>query len=236
VSDTGEGIPPEIIGRVFEPFFTTKEIGAGTGLGLSMVFGFVKQSGGHMNVYSEPGRGTTFRIYLPPAKTDDPRANTPVERRPVIGGNETILVVEDNAPLRRIAVQQLSELGYRVLEADSADAALPILSSGRQIDLLFTDVVMPGTMDGIELAHHMTGLRPDLPVLLASGFPATRASGGHSVPSAFPLLNKPYHIDNLAHTVREILDAGGHQSPVEKGSDPVADSHDGHEMTIGETV
>jgi PAS domain S-box-containing protein len=206
VSDTGIGIAPDIISRIFEPFFTTKEPGQGTGLGLSMVFGFVKQSGGHLAVYSEPGLGSTFRIYLPRANVSDTRADMPADRQPVAGGQETVLLVEDNAPLRRTTARQLAELGYQVREADHADAALALLSSGDRVDLLFTDVVMPGTMDGFDLAQHATRLRRGLKVLITSGFPGVRGAGQRIADCPFPLLNKPYPHDDLARAVRAVLD------------------------------
>jgi len=208
ISDTGTGIPPEIVGRIFEPFFTTKEPGKGTGLGLSMAFGFVKQSGGHLSVYSEQGLGTTFRLYLPrnvvagavPLAAPDPDN--------VTGGDETVLVVEDNAQLRQATMRQLVELGYRVLEAEHAAAALAILS-GERVDLLFTDVVMPGNMDGVDLARHALALRPGLKVLLTSGFPGVRGGDQRMVDCPFPMLAKPSRRDELARMVREVLDAGG---------------------------
>lgn len=206
ISDTGTGIPPEIAGRIFEPFFTTKGPGNGSGLGLSMAFGFVKQSGGHLSAYSEPGLGTTFRLYLPrndvPGKVAAPSA----ERRPVVGGTETVLVVEDNAQLRQVTERQLTDLGYRVLQADRAEAALAILASDERIDLLFTDVVMPGMMDGVYLAHEATRLRGGLKALLTSGFPTVRGAARRMLDCPFPLLNKPYRHDELARAIREILD------------------------------
>jgi PAS domain S-box-containing protein len=204
ISDTGTGIPPEIIGRIFEPFFTTKGPGEGSGLGLSMAFGFVKQSGGHLSAYSEPNLGTTFRLYLPhsdvPAKAAAPFA----ERPPVVGGDETVLVVEDNAQLRQVTVRQLDGLGYHVLQADGVEAALAILAGGDRIDLLFTDVVMPGTMDGVDLAHRATRL--GLKALLTSGFPGVRGAGQRTLDCPFPLLNKPYGLGDLAQTIRALLD------------------------------
>jgi PAS domain S-box-containing protein len=205
VSDTGEGIAPEILGRIFEPFFTTKELGKGSGLGLAMVFGFVKQSGGNIDVYSEPGLGTTFRIYLPRAQETDAPAEVAAGRRPIVGGDETILLVEDNAKLRKVAARQLSELGYRVLEAENAEAALHVVSSAERIDLLFSYVVMPGTIDGVELARLVGRLRPRPEILLASGFPDGRPPGQPPSPPEFRLLGKPYNLDELAHAVRDAL-------------------------------
>ncbi len=206
VSDTGTGIAPEIVGHIFEPFFTTKEIGSGSGLGLAMVFGFVKQSGGNIDVYSEPGLGTTFRIYLPRALENDARALVAVERPPVRGRGEAVLLVEDSEKLRQVAARQLSELGYRVLEAESAEKALQVLSSEKRVDVLFTDVVMPGAIDGIELARLVGRLRPRPGILLASGFPSGKAPGHPPCPPEFRLLCKPYSLDDLARSVREALD------------------------------
>src|SRR5262249_26330037 len=152
---TGAGIAPEVLGRIFEPFFTTKPAGQGTGLGLSMVYGFMKQSGGHVTAYSEVGRGTTFRLYLPVAPSAELELPEPIQAahgpdRRDDGG--VILAVDDNAEVRTAVVNQLRELGYSVREADNAHAALAILDSGERIDLLFTDVVMPGGVNGKELA------------------------------------------------------------------------------------
>ncbi len=169
VSDTGTGMPSELLSQVFEPFFTTKEPGRGTGLGLSMVFGFVKQSGGHINVYSEPGQGTTFRLYLPRDLAGSAIAAPPPETAsPTAGGSETVLVVEDNEGMRRITRRQLTSLGYRVIEAASAAAALRLLEA-ENVALLFTDIVMPGEMDGVELARTAMVRWPALKVVLTSG-------------------------------------------------------------------
>jgi signal transduction histidine kinase/ActR/RegA family two-component response regulator len=213
VSDSGTGIPPTIIDRIFEPFFTTKPPGQGTGLGLSMVFGFVRQSGGHLTVYSEPGRGSTFRVYLPRTRVGDTRTAAPIDQRLVVGGDEAVLLVEDNGPLRRSTARQLARLGYQVREAEHAEAALTILSSGDRVDLLFTDVVMPGTMDGLDLAYHATRVRRGLKVLVTSGFPDVRGADQRMASCPFPLLNKPYLHDELARTVRVVLDGDEGQSP-----------------------
>ena len=205
VSDSGTGMPPDILLRIFEPFFTTKEQGKGTGLGLSMVFGFMKQSGGHVTVYSEPGKGTTFRLYLPRVRetvaVEEDRLEAPASR----GGNETILVVEDNAALRRVVVRQLGEAGYRVLEAPDAEAAMTIIESPEPIQLLLTDVVMPGAMDGRELARAGVARRPALRTLLTSGFPDARW-GGSASRSGSRLLSKPFRKEELRRAVREVLD------------------------------
>jgi len=205
VSDTGTGMPPQVLGRIFEPFFTTKEEGIGTGLGLSMVFGFMKQSGGHINVYSEPGVGTTFRLYLPrAAEAGDTRSLPIVEEEVVRGNGETVLVVEDKAPLRRIVVRQVGELGYRALEAENAAAALGLLEQ-EQVDLLFTDVVMPGEMSGLQLARIAVGRWPRIRVILTSGFPGAKAGGNLDVAAKERLLSKPYRKEDLARALNEVL-------------------------------
>ena len=205
VSDTGTGIAPEILNHVFEPFFTTKEPGKGTGLGLSMVFGFVKQSEGHITIYSEVGHGTTFRLYLPRATiaTDAPEAVTLSER----GGHETILAVEDNQGLRRVVVRQLNDLGYRVLEAEDGNVAFKILE-GNPVDLLFTDIMMPGGMSGYDLALRATARWPALKVLLTSGFPETKLNGNGGASVNMELLTKPYRKNDLARALRKVLDPG----------------------------
>ena len=207
VSDSGNGIPSEILSQIFEPFFTTKEPGKGSGLGLSMVFGFIKQSGGHVAVESEVGQGSTFRLYLPRSARAESAAHD-TEPAAVPGGSETILVVEDNAPLRRVTAQGLRILGYQVHETETARAAADLLDEHDDVQLLFTDVVLPGETDGVELAARATRLRPGLQVLLTSGFPDMRGTGkGESVlASGYRLLNKPYRLDELANAVREALD------------------------------
>jgi signal transduction histidine kinase len=205
VSDTGVGMTPDIVAQIFEPFFTTKGRGEGTGLGLSMVFGFLKQSGGHINVYSEPGAGTTFRLYLP----RDASATEPQERAAAPasapGGGETILVVEDNPALRQLVVLQLTTLGYKAREAENAERALAILEADEAIDLLFADVVMPGKLDGYALARIARERWPSLRVVLTSGFPGTQHEGGAAVAADIPLLTKPYRRSELAKTLRDAL-------------------------------
>jgi PAS domain S-box-containing protein len=206
VSDSGCGMPPDTVARIFEPFFTTKGQGKGTGLGLSMVFGFMKQSGGHISVHSEPGEGTTFRLYLPRFETvsivQGERSTKPASR----GGSEAILVVEDNAGLRRIVVRQLSEAGYRVLEATDAAAAMCLIEGPEPIHLLFSDIVMPGEMDGRDLARAAVQRRPVMNVLLTSGFPDARLPGTASRSSDSRLLIKPYRKEELLRAVREAID------------------------------
>ena len=206
VSDNGCGMPPEVKDRIFDPFFTTKEPGKGSGLGLSMVFGFLRQSGGHVYVYSEVGVGTTFRLYLPRAgKEGETEARTAAAT--VAGGRgETVLAVEDNAAMRRVVVRQLEDLGYHVLEAENAAAALVLLERER-VDLLLTDVIMPGGTTGFDLARTAMARWPSLRVVLTSGFPDAKLDGATTAPADLRLLSKPYRKDDLARTLREVLDA-----------------------------
>jgi PAS domain S-box-containing protein len=205
VSDTGTGMPAGTLAHIFEPFFTTKEQGKGTGLGLSMVFGFLKQSGGHVSVYSELGLGTTFRLYLPRAAEAMPASEVQPESAAVRGGAETILVVEDNAGVRHIVVRLLRDLGYRVLESDCAAAALEQLALG-QADLLLTDIIMPGGLNGAELARMARERWPALKVVLTSGFPQGRVKGDDQFAAGYELLTKPYSKEELATVLRAALD------------------------------
>ncbi|HEX6958819.1 MAG TPA: response regulator [Ferrovibrio sp.] len=209
ITDTGSGIPPEILDRVFEPFFTTKPEGKGTGLGLSQVFGFVRQSGGNVNIYSEVGVGTTVRVYFP-------RAANAGGRRPGVQaeaehqaerGSEAILLVEDNAGMRQTLVAQLKNLGYQVVDAANAETALEMLAGGAHFDLLFTDIVMPGSMSGLELARLVGQRYPKLKVLVSSGFPGAAISGSMGLPAGAQFLNKPYRYKDLAKKIREVLQA-----------------------------
>jgi PAS domain S-box-containing protein len=207
VTDTGAGMTPDVLRRVFEPFFTTKETGKGTGLGLSMVFGFMKQSGGHIQIYSEPGRGTTVRLYLPRAQQQGSDAGTgSIGQRTLPQGEEKVLVVEDNDQLRRVLVRQLSDLGYTVQEASNGTRALDVLRSEQRYDLLITDVIMPGGVNGWELASAAADLRPELRVLFTSGFPAVALSE-QGLPEGVLLLSKPYRRQDLAEKVRAALAA-----------------------------
>lgn len=208
VSDTGTGIPPGILPRIFEPFFTTKDVGKGTGLGLSTVYGFAKQSGGAVKVYSEPGHGTTFKLFLP--RASHPADGKEEAVQPIwkpSPGKETILVVEDDQALLHVVVGQISSLGYRVLEAASGDEALARLESEPGIDLLFTDVIMPGGMLGPELAERARSRLPGLRVLFTSGFSVASASTGFRISNRDHLLSKPYRKQDLAQKLRNVLDA-----------------------------
>jgi PAS domain S-box-containing protein len=211
VSDTGSGIPPELLEKVLEPFFTTKEPGKGSGLGLSMVYGFAKQSGGHLRIYSEVGVGTTVKIYLPrfgEAVNAPATAATTDEALARARKGETVLVVEDNEGVRRYGVEVLAELGYRVLEATDGPAALQLLerTPAERIDLLFTDIVLPGGMSGREVAERAKVKRPGLPVLLTTGYAAGVTRNSDRLGAAIPVLGKPYTLEGLARKVREVID------------------------------
>lgn len=216
VSDTGTGMPPEILAHIFEPFYTTKERGKGTGLGLAMVFGFMKQSGGHINVHSEINSGTAFCLYLPRAIANVVSIVQAPLVSPAIADHETILVVEDNSDVRQIVTRQLVGLGYHVLEVDNAAKALELLTFGNKVDLLFTDIVMPGKLNGLELARVAKERWPDLKVILTSGFPETKPDGQGIATSGLRLLSKPYRKADLACLIRETLDgvAPENHSPV----------------------
>lgn len=205
VSDTGGGISPEHLEHVFEPFYTTKEVGKGTGLGLSMVYGFIKQSRGYVTLHSHLGRGTTVAMYLPRADV----SAAPVDTRsavPVEGGTATILVVEDDEMLRRYASHQLGALGYRVIEASCGAAAMEVLQTQVDIDLLFTDVVMPGGMSGNQLADAARVLRPTLKVLYTSGYAENVIVHHGCLDAGVHLLQKPYRREDLARQVRDALE------------------------------
>jgi signal transduction histidine kinase/CHASE3 domain sensor protein/ActR/RegA family two-component response regulator len=203
VSDTGVGMPQEVQDRAFEPFFTTKEAGDGSGLGLSMVYGFAKQSGGHVKLYSEEGRGTTVRLYLPPAKRGDLAASVPETSLP--RGGETILVVEDDRLVRDFVVVQLEALGYKTLPASTAAEALSTIEAGQAFDLLFTDVIMPGGMNGQELAEEVRRRRPGTKVLYTSGYTDNALIEHGGLNQGAMLLTKPYRRSELAQMVRAAL-------------------------------
>jgi PAS domain S-box-containing protein len=206
VSDTGHGIPTSIREKVFEPFFTTKGIGKGTGLGLSMVYGFVKQSRGHIKLYSEEGHGTTFKIYVPRAVGVATEIAEPSTADPLIGGSETILVVENDPDVCTSVTVQLKSLGYKPMTAVNAQEALAIFDSGARFDLLFTDVIMPGKMNGRALAEEIAKRRSPLKVLFTSGYTENAIiHHGRLDPGVF-LLPKPYRKSDLARMVRRALD------------------------------
>ncbi len=204
VSDTGVGIPKELITKVFEPFFTTKEVGVGTGLGLSMVHGFVKQSRGHIRLSSEVDQGTTFRIYLP-ATHQTPKSNTQLPHAELWGGPQTILAVEDNAAVREYIVLQLQSLGYKPLIAADAAEALAIVDSGTAFDLLFTDIIMPGQINGRQLADEVLRRRPLAKVLFTSGHAQNLIGHDGHLGRDVLLLPKPYRREDLARMLRLAL-------------------------------
>ena len=203
VSDTGHGMPAEVVQRACEPFFTTKGVGRGSGLGLSMIYGFVKQSGGHLKIYSEPGHGTAVRLLLPVSEeAADPA--TPLKRNGTLplAKDETVLVVEDDDKVRQIVLRQLGELGYNVISASNGSQALKLLDR-HKVDLLFTDIVMPGGMSGLELGERAAAAAPMLRILYTSGFTRAGASGKAA---GAALLSKPYRKSDLAARVRQMLD------------------------------
>nr|WP_244654157.1 PAS domain-containing hybrid sensor histidine kinase/response regulator [Bradyrhizobium campsiandrae] len=214
VTDTGTGMPPEVIERAFDPFYTTKGAGRGTGLGLSQVYGFVKQSGGHVKIYSEPGQGTTVKIYLPrfmgQASSSPVRGST--EPRPAGMVNEIILVVEDEAGVRHMSVDALRELGYTVIQAENAAQALQLLDLQPSVSLLFTDIVMPD-MNGRRLADEALERRPDLKILFTTGYTRNAVIHNGTLDPGVAFLPKPFSLDALARKVRQVLDGNGANRP-----------------------
>jgi CheY-like chemotaxis protein len=208
VTDTGCGMPPEVIEKAFDPFFTTKDVGKGTGLGLSQVYGFVKQSGGHIKVYSEVGQGTTIKIYLPRhvGEGEQSDACESAGDPATSEQQELVLVVDDEDIVRQFSVDAFTDLGYRVLEANSAEAALALLRHRPDIDLLFTDIVMPQT-NGRKLADAARALRPDLPVIYTTGYTRNAVVHNGVVDAGVHLIGKPFTIEQLAAKVREVLDS-----------------------------
>ncbi len=211
VTDSGTGMTPEIIDRVFEPFFTTKEVGKGTGLGLSMVYGFVKQSRGHVKIYSEIGHGTSFKLYFPKAVRQagsEAEMSGPAKSE-VASGRETVLVVEDDPAVRKAAVRTLEGLGYQVRQAVDGKAALAVLHGPSHVDLLFTDMIMPNGISGQDLAKAARQLRPEMKVLLTSGYSEQFIAMRGDIDQAIPLLSKPYRREKLASAVRSALNGAG---------------------------
>ncbi|QAU36655.1 PAS domain S-box protein [Bradyrhizobium guangdongense] len=204
VSDTGTGIPAHMLARVFDPFFTSKGPGKGTGLGLSMVYGFIKQSAGHIKIYSEEGHGTTIKMYLPPGKSPAVAGEGALPAS-IEGGHETILVVEDDRLVREYVLAQLHSLGYVTLQAANAAEALAIVAAGQPFDLLFTDVIMPGKMNGRQLADEVLKTRPDLRVVYTSGYTENAIIHHGRLDSGVLLLPKPYRKSDLARIIRKAL-------------------------------
>ena len=203
VSDTGSGIPADMLDKVFNPFFRRKGPGKGTGLGLSMVYGFVKQSAGHIMIYSEQGHGTTIKMYLPPAADILPAVEATLAPT-VEGGHETILVVEDDKLVRDYVLTQLHSLGYVTLDAANATEALAVVASGHTFDLLFTDVIMPG-LNGRQLANEMLKIKPGLKVLYTSGYTENAIIHHGRLDEGVLLLAKPYRKSEMAIMIRKAL-------------------------------
>jgi PAS domain S-box-containing protein len=223
VTDTGTGIPPDILERVYEPFFTTKAEDKGTGLGLAMVYGFLKQSGGHVKIYSEVGAGTTVKLYLPrEVAREDTLVAAPSGE--VKGGEETVLVVEDDDEVREVAVSMLTELGYRVVKARDAASALVVVDSGIPIDLIFTDVMMPGTLRSPDLARKAKERLPNVAVLFTSGYTQNAIVHGGRLDPGVELLAKPYTREALARKIRHVL-ANHAQRRVAQGSQHAANQN-----------
>ncbi|MDV6332690.1 PAS domain-containing sensor histidine kinase [Asticcacaulis sp. 201] len=209
ITDTGEGMTQDVLAKAFDPFFTTKAVGKGTGLGLSQVYGFVKQSGGHVKIYSEPGEGTTVKIYLPRTLGKDVESEEDVTHATALMGEnrEVILVVDDEPAVRQLSVDALTELGYRVLEAEGAASALALINQHPEIALLFTDIVMPEA-NGRKLSDAARLIRPDLKVLYTTGYTRNAVVHNGVVDAGVELIGKPFSIDQLAAKVRDMLDRG----------------------------
>jgi PAS domain S-box-containing protein len=206
ISDTGEGMTPDVRDRVFEPFFTTKEKGRGTGLGLAMVYGFVKQSGGHVTLYSEPGHGTTFNLCFPRSQSLQQTGPTTSKESPAAApAIETILVVEDDSRVRQLTIKRLKLIGYEVLEACDGPSALAILERGDHVDLVFTDLIMPGGLSGREVALRARNIRPGIKVLLTSGYAEELVRGEELQRENLKVLRKPYQQAGLVAALRDVL-------------------------------
>jgi PAS domain S-box-containing protein len=213
VSDTGSGMSPETLSRVFEPFFTTKEVGKGTGLGLSMVYGFVKQSGGHISIYSEPGVGTSVKIYFPPELKAERHAEDAVSRDELPTGSECILLVEDEQLVRVNTERQLVLLGYNVVSVGTGKQAIELVENGFAPDLLVSDVILAGGMNGRELAELLSGRKPALRVLFMSGYTSgVLANGDVGIPEGMNFIGKPFRRNQLAQAVRQALESKTPQS------------------------
>jgi signal transduction histidine kinase/CheY-like chemotaxis protein len=221
ISDTGTGMTPELMSRVFEPFFTTKPEGKGTGLGLAQAYGFVKQSGGHIKIYSEVGEGTTVKIYLPRTRRAQDALDT-TGQQAALGGSERILVVEDDEGVRAAVVDMLTDLGYRVQRAENAEAALKLLEGGAVADLLFTDVVMPGAVTTRELARRAQEILPGIKILYTSGYTQNAIVHNGKLDDDAFLLSKPYRKDELARKLRSVF-AGTARGPLQ--NEPPAIAH-----------
>ena len=208
VSDTGTGMPPEVVAKAFDPFFTTKPMGEGTGLGLSMIYGFARQSGGQIRIYSEVGEGTNVCIYLPRHYEDEDARETIArsEEIPRADEGETVLVVDDEPTVRMLVTDVLEELGYAAIEAGDSISGLKILQSDVRIDLLVSDVGLPGGMNGRQMADAGRVTRPDLKVLFITGYAENAAIGNGQLLPGMQVLTKPFVMDTLASRVRELIE------------------------------
>jgi CheY-like chemotaxis protein len=207
VTDTGEGMTPEVQARAFDPFFTTKPLGEGTGLGLSMIYGFVRQSGGQVRIYSEIGQGTTMCLYFPRFYGD---AERPDEQHGAVempqgDSNQTVLVVDDEPTIRMLVTEVLEEMGYTTLEAGDGNSALQLLQSNARIDLLVTDVGLPGPMNGRQVADAARVARPDLKVLFITGYAENAVLGNGPLEPGMELVTKPFAMEMLGMRIRDIL-------------------------------
>ena len=213
VTDTGVGVAPDVLEHVFEPFFTTKEVGQGSGLGLSMVYGFAKQSGGHVSIDSEVGRGTTVKLFLPRAQNSDQSTERQLAGEEIPGRGETVLLVEDEAGVRTLTATLLGKLGYAVIEASDGGSAVATLESASRVDLLLTDVVLPGAMSGPKIAEEARRRRTGIKVLFMSGYldQALRYHG--PMEEGAEVLSKPFRMNQLAQKVRNALDGNRIANP-----------------------
>lgn len=207
VTDTGRGMGPDTQQRVFEPFYTTKPIGHGTGLGLAMVYGFVRQCGGHVTVYSEIGHGTTIALYFPVLGSESAQNAVVQETVLAHGQNRSVLVVEDNPQVRSLTTVRLRNLGFRVREAASGDHAAELLQQDANIDIVFTDLAMPGELDGLALARHIVATYPHIRILLTSGYAEDILSRHNQDDSGHQILRKPYRLSDLSVALSALFDA-----------------------------
>lgn len=214
VTDTGSGMPPEVIARAFDPFFTTKPLGEGTGLGLSMIYGFARQSGGQVRIYSELGSGTTMCLYLPrshDAEDEEPE-RTPVPEPGVVTSGKTVLVVDDEPAVRALVIDTLTDLGHDVIEAGDGPSAVVLLESDRHIDLLITDVGLPKGMNGRQVADAARVMRPDLKILFITGYAENAAVGNGLLAPGMHILTKPFAMDVLTNRIQQLTDDKIHNS------------------------
>jgi CheY-like chemotaxis protein len=208
VTDTGAGMTPEVAARAFDPFFTTKPLGQGTGLGLSMIYGFVRQSGGQVRIYSEPGQGTTMCLYLPRyiGEVEEGRGLAGRGEADYGGHGETVLVIDDEASVRMLIVDILEDAGYAAIEAADGPSGLKVLQSGARIDLLVTDVGLPGGMNGRQVADAGRVLRPGLKVLFITGYAENAVVGNGHLEPGMHVMTKPFAVDSLGEKIRQVID------------------------------